>query len=237
MKRLLALFLILVFADAVLAAAGPAELVAPGGGEMDLIQNVIRYFGTETQPAVVNWDDLSIEAKHLEYDRNQGIVTGKEMVKLTQQSPLRILECAQLTVELNRNFLTATGNVNLRYDQQTTCAANRLEWDRAGQIVRLAEKPEISYQEWRVSGEQMEAQLDRGIFSVFGRAQIIGNDTVAKAGRIVFERDAEKAVMRENPIVVRGTNELSATEIIYDFRTKKLSANGEVRTRIIKDKQ
>ncbi len=236
MKRLLALFLILVFADAVLAA-GQAELVAPGGGEMDLNRNIIRYFGTEAQPAVVNWEDLSIEAKHLEYDRNQGIVTGKEKVKLTQRNPLRILECAQLTIELNRNFLTATGNVNLRYDQQTTGTANHLEWDRVGQNVRLTEKPEIAYQEWHISGEQMEAQLERGIFSASGRAQIIGNDTVAKAGRIVFERDAEKAVMRENPIVVRGTNELSATEIIYDFRTKKLSANGEVRTRIIKDKQ
>ena len=214
------------------AASLPMELTAPAGGEMDLKSNTMQYYGTDTQPVTVHWENSVLEAKYLEYNRNQEIAIGKQAVQLVQTNPARTMHCDEITVELKKNHMVAVGNIGLKYDENTSFTGERLEWDRANDFVLMTGKPVLHYKEWQLSGDRMEGQVTRGTLTVTGSAQIQGNDATARAGKMLFNRDQNKVVLQQNPIVVRGNSELTAAEIVYDLTTKKISANGGVQSRI-----
>ena len=235
MKQWPKLWWLLLFIPGLALAATEMELNAPGGGEMDLKRNVMQYFGTDKQLVSARWDNSTLEAKSLEYDREKEIATGKQMVRLTQINPNRTLSCSEIVVDMKRDYLTAVNNVNLKYDETTSFSCNRLEWDRKNDHVQLTGKPEITYNEWRITGEQVEGQVSKGQLVIAGAAQIQGNDATAKAGKMIFNREADKVIMQESPIVIRGNSQLTATEIVYDLKTKKVTANGGVQSKIIKN--
>ncbi|TCL63742.1 OstA-like protein [Hydrogenispora ethanolica] len=226
---------VLVLIPSLAWAAAPMELVAPAGGEMDLKRNTMQYYGTETQPVTVRWNNSVLEAKYLEYDRNQEVVTGKQSVQLIQTNPNRTMHCEVIVVEMKKDRLVAMNHVALKYDENTSFTGERLEWDRANDVVVMTGKPELDYKEWQLTGERMEGQVVRGTLTITGSAQIQGNETIARAGKILFNRDENKVVLQQNPVVVRGNSELTATEIIYDLTTKKITANGGVQSRINKE--
>ncbi len=235
MKQWPKMWWLLILIPGLALAATEMELNAPGGGEMDLKRNVMQYYGTDKQLVSARWDNSILEAKTLEYDREKEIATGKQMVRLTQINPNRILNCSEIIVDMKRDFLVALNNVNLKYDDTTSFSCNRLEWDRQNEYVQLTGKPEISYKEWRITGEQVQGQIGKGQLVIAGAAQIQGNDATAKAGKMLFNRETEKVILQDSPIVIRGNSQLTATEIVYDLKTKKVTANGGVQSKIIKN--
>jgi lipopolysaccharide assembly outer membrane protein LptD (OstA) len=184
---------------------------------------------------VIRWDDAKLEAKYLEYNSVLGIINAKTTVILTRQNPLSTLKCDEINVETKRDYLLAFNNINLQYTDGIAYSGNRLEWDRGKDLLVLSEKPQLIYKEWRITGDKMEGQPEHGVLTIIGSAKLVGNDTVARAGKIIFDRNAEKAIMQEEPVITRGNNEFSATEVVYDLKTKKLSATGEIKSKILKE--
>lgn len=84
-----------------------------------------------------------------------------------------------------------------------------------------------------MTGEKIEGNMNSGVFTISGTVQVINKENSMRAGRAIFDRSIEKVTLQENPVVINGNNELSATEIVYDLKTKKVSASGVVKSRVI----
>lgn len=214
------------------------ELLAPGGGEMDLKQNLMKYFATASTPVVVKWDDYVLESSYLEYYRGKSILNGKKKVKLVQSKPaLRVLKSSEIHLELERDFYTATGDVNFEYDPVTRLTGGVLEWDQLHAKTRLTGNPTITFKDWTVKGDLIEGALDKGIFTVTGNVKASNQEATITAGKLTFDRNAELYTLQDHPVLVRGQSELNATEIVYYVQTKKVTAKGLVQSKIIKENQ
>jgi len=230
----LSLFILIFFSSPGWAAA-ELELIAPGGGEMDLRQNVVKYYAVDAKPVEARWEKSVLNADYLEYYRETELIDAKDRVKLTRTDVTpRVLACNELQLYLRRDFLKAGGGVTLELEPTTSLSGESLEWDHANDKFSLTGKPVINYKEWQVFGEAVEGHPDAGAFTILGPAKATDGEAVIKAGCIIFNRKAEELILRENPIFLKGENELTATEIIYDLKTKKLSAKGLVKSKIIK---
>ncbi|HYH04618.1 MAG TPA: LptA/OstA family protein [Bacillota bacterium] len=214
------------------------ELSAPGGGEMDMGKNLMKYYASASKPVVVTWDNYILESDYLEYYRSQSVLNGKKRVKLVQSKPvLRTLKSGAIHLELDREFYTATEDVSMLYDNQTTITGGKLEWDQARGTMKLSEKPLIIYQNWKISGNLVEGQMERGLFTVTGEVQALNGEINIRAGKLTFNRVTEEYFLEDHPVLVKGQSQLTATEIIYNVKTQKVSAKGLVQSKMIKEKQ
>ncbi|HEY8464203.1 MAG TPA: LptA/OstA family protein [Bacillota bacterium] len=214
------------------------ELTAPGGGEMDLGKNLMKYYASGSQLVTVRWDNYILEAAYLEYYRNQSVLNGKDRVKLIQTKPeTRVLTSGVIQLKLNSNFYTASQDVVLTYDQKTRISGGELEWDQARSKVRLTGEPLIVYGDWKISGTQIEGLIDQGLFMVTGKVRAANNEITIVAGKLTFDRRTEQYILENNPELVKGQSRLTASEIVYNLKTKKISAKGMVQSQIIKEKQ
>lgn len=206
------------------------RLNAPGGAEIDFVHNITKSYGTSAKPVVAVWSDFRVEAGYLEYDRDQATVRAEEQVKITQELPVyRITTCDQLFLDLKRELLTAQDDVMVFYDEITSLAGNRLEWDRKNDSAKITGAALIKYKDWKITGERIEGQINKGVFIVYGPVKGMGTDCSLKAGQIIFDRSVDKIFLKNNPVVIQGKNEFSAPEIIYDLKTQKVSTRTETR--------
>lgn len=232
LKKLKLLVIVLLFSSVVFAEA-ELELVAPGGGEADLRENVMKYYADDSNLVVVKWSKFELEAKSLEYRKNNSILLGNGMVKLTQKEPNRVLRSEQILADLGQDNFTANGSVKVRYDETTNLSGKHLDWESQTEQFVLSGDVVVNYSGWKMTGEKIEGNMKSGHFVVFGPVQAINKDSSMRAGRAIIERSIEKITLLENPVIINGKNELSATEIIYNLKTKKVSASGAVKSRVI----
>jgi lipopolysaccharide export system protein LptA len=215
-------------------AAGQLEITAPGGGEMDLQQNIMKYYGLGSQLVEVSWDDLLLETKYLEYDQKQEILKGKEQVELTQKAKIpRVLKASELVVNRNQDYIVASKGVVLKYDEITSATGNSLEWDRGINLIKLTDQAMIIYKDWTIKGSRIEGQLDKGIFTVYGPVEAFNKLNTIRGGKLIFYRGMEKVEVEDNPLLIRGKNEIAASKIVYLINTNQVLASGMVKTRII----
>ncbi|MGE5581438.1 MAG: hypothetical protein ACM3X9_02765 [Bacillota bacterium] len=235
-KKLWLIFLILILSG---FSAGltkdQLELVAPGGGELDLGRNVMVYHGTATKPVEVRWQSLILNSKYLEYNRNNETLFAKSQAQITQKLPFRTLKANEISVKLKQESLAANGGVSLKYDDTTTVTCNMLKWDQKNDLMELSGQPIVIYKEWTIKGVRMEGHPQKGLFIVYGPAEAANKTSLARGGKMTFDRDADKLVIQENPDLVRGKNEMSANEIVYDLKTNQVLASGTVKTRIVEE--
>jgi lipopolysaccharide export system protein LptA len=232
LKRFGILLMFLLLCGAVFAET-ELEIVAPGGGEADLRSNIIKYHAAGSDLVIVRWNNYELEAELLEYHREKSVLNGKGMVKITQKTPLRVLHSEQILADLNREYFTANGSVRLRYDATTNLKSERLDWESRTEEIILTGDVVVNYSGWKMTGEKVEGNMISGLFIITGSVRIVNLENSMRAGRVIFDRSMEKMTLRENPVVINGKNELSATEIVYDLRTKKVSASGVVKSRVI----
>jgi lipopolysaccharide export system protein LptA len=235
MRKLLILLALLIYTGTALAA-DRLELSAPGGGELDLGNNLMKYYGAGSDPVTVRWGDRLLQADYLEYHRSREIFKGKGRVRLSQSAPtLRVINCGSIQAELTSDYFTAGDGVELRYDSNTALKSASLEWSRTKDTVKFVGNPLIIYQAWQISGSRIEGRLNAGIFTFFGPVEGTNGADRFRAGRIIFNRAEEKLILQERPAFIRGKNEMIANEIVYDLKTRKISANGPVQSRIIEE--
>lgn len=228
--------LLLILFTGVAWAASEIELIAPGGGEVDLKQNVTKYYANAPKVVEAHWQNAVLEAQYLEFYRDQKILKAKDRVKLKELTSNRVLKCGAMTVDLNRDYCTASKGVLFEFDNNTFLSGNSLEWDNKNANVKVLEKTEIDYKDWKIYGDRIDGEIDRGLFTITGSVRAIGVDATIKAGRLVFDQESEKLTLQDDPIIVRGKNEMSATEISYDLKTKKITASGPVKTRVLENR-
>jgi lipopolysaccharide export system protein LptA len=228
--RILLLFLLL--SGAVLAGT-ELELVAPGGGEADLRRSEMKYYASGSDLVVARWNNFVLEAEFLEYQRDKSVLNGKGLVKMTQKSPWRVLQSVSFFADLNQEHFTANGSVKLRYDETTNFKAEQLDWESRTEQFSLIGDVSVNYLGWKMTGDKVEGNMSSGLFIITGSVRIVNLENSMRAGRVIFDRSIEKMTLRENPVVINGKNELSATEIVYDLKTKKVSASGVVKSRVI----
>lgn len=231
-KKFGMLLMFLLLCGAVFAET-ELELVAPGGGEADLRSNIIKYHAAGSDLVIVRWSNYELEAEFLEYHRVKSALNGKGMIKITQKAPLRVLHSEQIFADLNREYFTANGSVRLRYDETTNFRAERLDWESRTEQINLTGDVAVNYSGWKMTGDKVEGDMISGLFIITGSVRIVNLENSMRAGRVIFDRSIEKMTLRENPVVINGKNELSATEIVYDLKTKKVSASGVVKSRVI----
>jgi lipopolysaccharide export system protein LptA len=213
------------------------EIIAPGGGDLDLTKNVMKYYASGGNPVVVRWENYVLETAYLEYDRNQAIIKGRKRVKLTMTKPTRqVLKSGAINLDLNRKLYSANQNVVFEHDPETSFTAEKLDWDQAHGKIVLSGQPVITYQDWKISGETVEGRMNEGLFTVNGSVKAVNQDITIRAGKLTFNRLAELYTLEDHPVLMKGSNELIATAIIYDLKTQKVSAKGEVQSKIIKEK-
>lgn len=230
----LSLLLLMICGAGIICAEEQIELIAPGGGEMDLNRNLMKYYSSGSNKVRVLWSNSTMEAGYLEYYRDQDILKGKDGIKMTQKKPVtRVLKCVEITVDLKKDFFAANKEVFLNYDENTSFSGNSLEWDRKNDQIKFLGKPEIVYKDWKILGERIEGQVTKGVITIFGPVHAFNGDNNVRCGKMIFEREQDLFTLQDNPVVVRGKNEMTATEIYYDLKTKKVTANGEVKTRTI----
>jgi len=226
------LIIVLLFSTAVLAEA-ELELVAPGGGEADLQENVMKYFADGPNLVVANWGNYKLEAESLEYQQQKAVLQGNGMITLTQKGPYRVLKCKHLFADLDREYFKVNGSVKIRYDETTNLSGEHLDWESQTERFNLTGDVIVDYSGWKITGEKIEGNMNSGLFTIFGPVQAINKENSMRAGRVIFDRSGERMTLLENPVVINGKNELSATEIVYDLKTKKVSASGVVKSRVI----
>jgi lipopolysaccharide assembly outer membrane protein LptD (OstA) len=216
--------------------ANGLELVAPGGGEMDLQKNIVKYYGTDSKPVEARWNEMVLQTSYLEYYREQEIIKGKNGVNLVQNQPeKRTLKSLEATIDLRREFFTATKEVFLTLRDDTTIHSGLMEWDQKKDEVRFNLKPLIHYQQWRITGDSIIGNPNKGLFTVYGPVVATNDEIKIKAGKVIFNRELEHLILKEEPILIKGDNQLTATEIIYNLKTEKVTAQGVVKTKIIKE--
>lgn len=216
-------------------ATGSLDLVAPGGGEMDLDKNVAQYYGNDDQRVEANWENLRLQADYLEYDQLNELVKAKSRVELIRKNAAfrqRIISQA-LEADLTREIMTAEGEVGAWLEEGTAVFGGYLRWERSRDWVQVRRNPWIEYQEWTIHGNLVEGQPEGGIWTISGQVVGVSADTTFKAGKLIVDRGTGKFYLQENPVVVRGANEVTAAEIIYDLKTKKVSAKGSMKTQLI----
>lgn len=232
LKRFGILLMFLLLCGVVFAET-ELELVAPGGGEADLRSNIMKYHAAGSDLVIVRWNNYELEAEFLEYHREKAALNGTGKVKITQKTPLRVLHSKQIFADLNREYFAANGSVRLRYDATTNFRAERLDWESRTEEIILTEDVAVNYSNWKMTGEKVEGNMISGLFVITGSVRIVNSENSMRAGQAIFDRSQEKITLRENPVVINGKNELSATEIVYDLKTKKVSASGVVKSRVI----
>ena len=232
-KVLINVFIIVLsFFPAVLAETD-LELVAPGGGEADLQENVVKYYADGPNLVVVNWGNFKLEAKFLEYQHQKSILKANGSVRLTQKEPLQVLRCEDIVADLTRDHFQASGSVKLKYDETTDISGELLEWESQTEQFSLIGGVVVNYSGWKITGEKVAGDFKSDSFVIFGPVHAINEKNSMRAGRVIVDRSIEKMTLLENPVVINGKNELSATEIVYDLKTKKVSASGVVKSRVI----
>lgn len=227
------LLLVILLFSGVVFAETELELMAPGGGEADLQSNIMKYYAAGSDLAVARWSNFELEAEFLQYHREKSTLNGKGKIKFTQKSPLRVLRSERFFADLNREYFMADGSVKLRYDETTNFSAERLDWESRTEQFNLTGDVAVNYSDWKMTGEKAEGNMNSGLFIITGSVRIVNLENSMRAGRVIFDRSIEKMTLRENPVVINGKNELSATEIVYDLKTKKVSASGVVKSRVI----
>lgn len=232
-KKIRKLSLIVILFSGAVFAETALELVAPGGGEVDLLENIMKYYADGSDLVVARWDNYSMEAESLEYRREKSTLKGKGKIKLTQSKPFHVLRSDQIFADLNRDYFNAYGSVKMKYDQITDISGDRLDWETQTEQVELTGNVAVNYSGWKMTGEKVEGNLNSGRFIIFGPVQAVNLENSMRAGRMIFDRSSDKLTLLENPVVINGKNELSATEIVYDLKTKKVSASGAVKSRVI----
>lgn len=214
------------------------ELNAPGGGNMDLGRNVMKYYASGGKPVEARWDENELEAGYLEYNRTQSIIIGRKGVKLTRLKPApRILKSNEIRLNLTKEYYTASLNVSFDYDKDTRLAGEQLEWDAPAERIFLSGKPEIYYKDWKISGTTIEGLTKRGLFTITGPVSAANPEITIKAGKLIFDREAESYILEEYPVLTKGQNEMTATRLVYNLKTKNVTAEGAVRSKLIKEKE
>jgi lipopolysaccharide export system protein LptA len=215
-------------------ASEQLELTAPGGGEMDLSRNIAKYYSTSTQPVAAQWKDVTMQVEYLEYDRTAEVVHGKGKVRLIQNLPeKRSLKCNEITIDLRKEMITASQGVVAQLDNQTSASGGYLEWDRPNDWFKLTENPQVHYEDWKLTGKVMEGKPGRGVMIITGQVYGESKDIIIKGDKLTVDRQAEQMILQDNPVIIQGKNELAATEIIYDLKTKKVTAKGMIKSRAI----
>lgn len=217
-------------------AAGELKLIAPGGGEMDMEKNVVKYYAAGTQLVEAHWEKYDLYTNYLEYYREQEVIKAKEKVKLIDNTQgKRVLYCDDLSLDVQKDFLVARANVLIELDVENSVSGGLLEWNRTADNLKLTEKPVIIDKGWKVTGKYLEGQPKKGLFTMNGPVDATNGEVVAKAGKMIYNQQTEQLFFKDNPVLVRGKSEMTATEIIYDLKTEKVSAKGMVNSKILKD--
>lgn len=233
LKKIGVMLLLVLLIPGLALAEVMLELAAPGGGEADLQGNTMKYYAAGSDLVVARWSNFTLEAKLLDYDHNQSILDGQGTVKLTQKAPFRVLRSETIFADMEREYFAATGSVKIKYDQTTDISGERLDWESRTERFDLSGDVLIKYAGWKLTGQKAEGNMDSGLFIISGSVQAVNLENSMRAGRAIFDRSADKLTLLENPVVINGKNELSATEIVYDMKTKKISASGVVKSRVI----
>lgn len=232
-KKILLWTVCLLLLGGIVWAAGEPQLTAPGGGELDLVQNVVKYYGTRSQQVEARWGDYQLLADYLEHYHTQGLIVARGNVVINQNaSEKRSVQSGEMRFDLNKNLLIAKEQVMIQLDNTIRAQGGYLEWDRANDRFKLINSPQIEYLDWKITGKAVEGQLGPGLITITGPVYGANQDTLIKAGQLIAERQKEVFYLKDNPVVIRGKNELSATEIVYDLKTKKVSAKGILKTKI-----
>jgi lipopolysaccharide export system protein LptA len=210
------------------------EISAPGGAEIDVAQNVTKWYGSKTSPVEAVWSNLSLKAYYLEYDRRQDIITCRDRVVVVQnETPVKTFHCGEMILELKRSFLTAREQVMLEYDERISLMGNRLEWDQKKDQFKLLEQPQIFYNDWKISGNRIEGEISRGSFTVWGPVKGNGPEASSfQAGKVIYDQKTEKIYLQDNPVLVQESNELSAAEIVYDLKNGKFYLNNQSKFKV-----
>jgi lipopolysaccharide export system protein LptA len=205
------------------------EISAPGGAEIDVAQNLTKWYGSKTSPVEAVWRNLNLRAYLLEYDRRREILKCQDRVRVVQNvTPAKTFSCGEMVLELKRSFLTARDQIKLEYDEQISLTGNRLEWDQKKDQFKLWEQPRIFYKDWEISGNRIEGEMSKGSFTVWGPVKGNGpEDSSFQAGKVIYDQKAEKIFLEDNPVLTQDKNELTAAEIVYDLKVKKFFLNNE----------
>ncbi len=234
-KRLVWMFslFILFFSYNISMAKEQVVVTAPGGGFIDIEKNVMKYRGSDSQLVEVRWDNLILEANYLEYNKGQETLKGKDKVNLLQTAPMRrVLTATEISANLIQKYFTANQEVTLN-DEKSLITGNRLEWDQKKDSIKISGQVTVKYKDWILKGDSMEGQLEKGYYTVSGQVEASNKNNLLRGGKLVFNRQVNKVFAQENPVLIRGKNEMSASEIIYNLDSNQIIANGTVKTRII----
>lgn len=226
--RMVAIGILLLIGTAVWAE-GQLEITAPGGGEIDLGRNIMKYHSSDSHLVEVHWGNSVLETKFLEYSRTQQILKCKGQVNVIQNG--RNLTSEELTVDLRRDYFTASKAVFLKYDNSTTVTGNALEWDNQSDQVKISGQAVVTYNDWTLKGNRIEGRLGQGLITALGSVEASNKEYTIRGGKLIYDRSAGKISIQDNPVLIHGNNQMAASEIIYDLKTNKVSANGTVKTR------
>lgn len=205
------------------------KLTAPGGAEIDFVQDITQCFANDSKPVEAYWKSYSIEAGYLEYNRRLETIRAQGKVRMIQRLPVyRVITCQEFFFELKQEYIKAEKEVKIIYDEDTTLLGDFLEWDRRNDMVKVTGTPQINHKDIRINGVRIEGQVNKGIFVFFGPVKGTSNEGSLKAGQIVFDRSQDKIFLKNNPVIVQGKNQFTAPEIVYDLKTRKATTKSDM---------
>ncbi|NLW56264.1 MAG: hypothetical protein GX050_06570 [Firmicutes bacterium] len=248
-KNLLLLFLSFVFIlscspqEAALAlAVSDFEVVVPAEGltELDLKSGVCIYRGQPERPirVLVSSPQMQLTAVTIIYDQEKQLLTANQQVELEAEEDGVQVAGEQLEITEEWAKLPAGGRIVSTTEEASLVSSGTLCYLRAEEIVQATGGFTLFYEDWSLSGDQLEANLADGFFTGRGALSFEHPEVAGEAERIEYDQKNELITLTGSPHLRWADGWLQGAEetvIIYDLTSGKAKAVGPTKMRFSQD--
>ena len=245
------LFMCLVFASAVWAEGGRNmtyqwEVEAPAGSEMDLKEDKLVYFGTETSPVVLtsSANSFKLTAQRVEYFKGREVFFAQGQVVIEGEDlglPLQRFFAAgeEVVYTVNQGELEFPHGGTVRNQEGDTLRGERilifLDKDESTQKVKSFEASggfELLASEGRITGDMLKGEAQQGLMEATGNIDFQYNETSGTAEKAIYSDRSREAHLLGNPVIYQGDDHITGEKIIYYLDTEQIKVIGPARARL-----
>lgn len=245
------LFICLVFASAVWAEDGQNktyqwEVVAPAGSEMDLKEDKLVYFGTETSPVVLtsSVNSFKLTAQRVEYFKGREVffAQGKVVVEGEDLSlpPQRFFAFGEEVIyTVNQGELEFTRGGTVRNQEGDTLRGERilifLDKEESTQKVESFEVSggfELLGNKGRMTGDTLKGEVRQGLMEATGKIDFQYNETSGTAEKAIYSDRSKEGHLLGSPVIYQGDDHITGEKIIYYLDTEQIKVIGPVKARL-----
>lgn len=179
------------------AEGGPAvEIIAPGGGDIDLKGERFSYFGRAGEPVIARMREFSVTARRIDYDRKrQELFAGGDVSLISGEINFRTEE---LLVDLAEESLTATGGFTL-FAREMEVTGRVLTASLPGGVLTATGTVNWRFRDLQGKAEELTYRKDEGKVYLSGAPAAFWGENYTEGTMMVLHLETGK-IMITGPV-------------------------------------